>query len=496
MNEIASQNSFPPAEHGGIPFEEDETTTLRDYWFVIYRRRRAALIFFLLTLFLTVLSIPWGSRQYTATTSLYVQRQTQGIFDPQSPTAADVCYMQTQQQLLKSRSLAAQVIRDLGLEESPLFTQVSESPLSWVIGQLNQALGRWVAATATSLVTRIQEYFGKTPEKLEPRTREFELGVDSGKIDQYLRAFTVTSTGGSYLVKVEFSSPDPALSKKVVNSHVATFISKNLSTRFELNAETREFLEKKLAGLRVNVENSTKALTQFQRAHEIVSLDKGGGILLDELKKLNADLTEARSRRIELETLLHVVQKGDNQLLTQIIDNPFVQQLRRQISDLQAQLAALATRYQPSYPGVITLQEQIDEAKSRLKQELNRIAQSIEKDYGAATAKEAALAAEAQKARQKALDLQENAVAYTVLEREVESNRALYETVFKKTKEAALTGGEPMPSLRVVDRAEIPVSPDRGIVMQNLILGITVGLLGAIGLAFLLERFGRLVENS
>ena len=488
MNEIASQNSFPPAEHGGIPFEEDETTTLRDYWFMIYRRRRAALIFFLSTVFLALLSIPWDSHQYTATTTLYMQRQTQAMFDAHSSTTADVSYMQTQQQLLKSRSLAAQVIRDLGLEESPLFTQVSESPLSWVIDQLNQALGSRVAATASSLVTRIQEYLGKTRKKLAPRTREFELGVDSGKIDQYLLALAITAPTESYVIKVEFTSPDPALSKKVVNSHVATFISRNLTTRFELNAETREFFEKKLAALRVNVENSEKALTQFQRAHEIVSLDKGGGILLDQLKKLNADLTEARSRRIELESLLHVVQKGDNQILTQIIDNPFVQQLRRQISDLETQLAALATRYQPSYPGVITLQEQIDEAKSRLKQELNRIGQSIEKDYGAATAKEAALAAEAQKARQKALDLQENAVAYTVLEREVESNRVLYETVFKKTKETALTGGEPVPNLRVVDRAEIPASPDRGIVTRNLILGITVGLLGAIGLAFLLEH--------
>ena len=94
---------------------------------MIYRRRRAALIFFLSTLFLTLLPIPWGSRQYTATTTLYVQRQTQGMFDPQSPTTADVSYMQTQQQLLKSRSLAAQVLEILVLRRAHFSAHI-ESP--------------------------------------------------------------------------------------------------------------------------------------------------------------------------------------------------------------------------------------------------------------------------------------------------------------------------------------------------------------------------------
>ena len=81
---------------------------------------------------------------------------------------------------------------------------------------------------------------------------------------------------------------------------------------------------------------------------------------------------------------------------------------------------------------------------------------------------------------------------YAVLEREVASNRALYEAVFKKTKEAALTGEEPIPSLRIVDRAEIPVSPDSGNSKQMLLLGIAVGLLGGVGLAFLLH----VLDNS
>ena len=257
-----------------------------------------------------------------------MQGQTRGMFDASVRVIRGDNYQETQRKLLRSRSLVAQIIRDIGLDQNPNFTPVPKSPLSWAIMHLRQASGstvNWVAATR--LVTWIREYLEMIPEE-KPKTTEFELGVHPKKVDQYLQALTVTPTPESDLVQVQFRSVDPSLSKTVVNSHVATFLSRNLATRFELTAETRQFLENKLVELKSNVENSEKALNQFQRAHEIVPLDKGGGLLLDQLKKLNTDLTKARSRRIVLESIHRVVQKGDNRLLSQIIDNPTVRQNR------------------------------------------------------------------------------------------------------------------------------------------------------------------------
>jgi capsular exopolysaccharide synthesis family protein len=285
------------------------------------------------------------------------------------------------------------------------------------------------------------------------------------------------------------------LSKSIVNRHAVAFIEKNLATRFELTAETKAFLEKKLIELKANVEASETAFTQFQRTHEIVALDKNGSLMLDQLKKLNTDLTDARSKRIELESLHQVVQNKDNQILSQIIDNPMIQGLRKQITDLQTQRSQMETKFKPTYRGVIALQQEIDEAKGRLNAEINRITRTIEKDYGAARAKESAIAAETERARQTALDSQEQAVEYAVLEREVNSNRALYEAVYKKTKEAALTGTDPTPVLRVVDRAEVPLLPDTGRWPKILVLGIGAGMFGAVGLAFLFHILDNTLRN-
>ncbi|MGB7951160.1 MAG: Wzz/FepE/Etk N-terminal domain-containing protein, partial [Candidatus Binatia bacterium] len=268
MKEIAPlPNGSPATEPRTVLLEEETSTDLRDYWFVIYRYRRIVLIFFLFTLLLTAISIPWGTPLYTATATLYIQGQTRGIFDSSELTPG-ANYQETQRRLLMSRSLVAQVITDLGLEKNPAFTEVPESLLSWGMKQVRWALGsavRWV--TESRLVTGLKEYLGMVPEK-QAQAREFELGIHPGQINRYLEALGVTPAPDSYLVQVQFQSADPNLSRMVVNRHVATFISRNLATRFELTEETRQFLETKLVELKANVEKSERALNQFQRSHE------------------------------------------------------------------------------------------------------------------------------------------------------------------------------------------------------------------------------------
>ncbi len=484
MNDITSRSTAPvPKEYGQV-LEEQDTTDLRDYWFVIYRHRWVALIFLLSTVFLAALSIPWGQPLYTATTSLYIQSQGRGMFDSSELLGTGNNYQETQLKLLRSRSLIAEVVRDVNLAQNPSFHVAPQSILSWSMMHLRRALG-----TVMNWLLALGKYLGTTPEaeKKAITPKGFELGAAPGHIDRYLAALTVSPIPESYLVQLQFTSVDPLLSQTVINQHAATFISRNLATRFELTEETRQFLERKLVDLRVKVENSEKALSQFQREHKIVSLDKGSNLLLDQLRKLNTDLTEARSKRIELESIHRLVANRDNQLLSQIIDNPFIQQLRKQINDLDVQIAQLSTKFKPTYRGVIALQQEKDEAKTRLDQEINRVVRTIERDYRAGSEKERALAIETESARRVALDLQEKAVDYAVLEREVASNRALYEGVFKKTQEAALTGGEPIPTIRVIDRAEIPLYPDDKKGTRTLLLSLAVGLLGGIGLAFLLH---------
>ncbi|MCZ6624744.1 MAG: polysaccharide biosynthesis tyrosine autokinase [Deltaproteobacteria bacterium] len=477
-----------PAAQGDYLFEEEEIGNLRDYWIVIQKYRRTILTFFLLVVLITALAILWKVPTYTATATIYVQNQTPnitGVPEALNFEGKGLDYYETQVNLMRSRSLTARVIEDLDLDQDPRFLRTAETPPGRVLKRLLQGVEstvRWVQEM--SLVKWIQERLRPVGEQ-EEKTVAFELGVHPNLINRYLGMLKIYPVSDSQLVNVRFTSLVPSLSKEVVNTHTAAFIRTSLLTRFELTTEARQFLEEKLAELKAEVEKSERALNRFRKAHKIVSIEKGENLVLERLLNLNRNLTQAQARRIELESLYRVVQQKDNRLLSQIIDNPVIQQLKNQIYALEIEQARLATKFKPIYPRVIRLQEQIDQAKNHLDREVLRIVRTIESDYTAAKAKEQALTRGTEEARQAALVLREKAVEYAILEREIASSRTLYENVLKRTKETYLAGDAPMSNVRVVDRAEFPVWPDTTSGKRNLLMSIFVGLLGGVGLAFL-----------
>jgi polysaccharide biosynthesis transport protein len=329
---------------------------------------------------------------------------------------------------------------------------------------------------------------GKTPET-------FELGVHPELIKSYLQRLKVTPAKESQLVRVGFTSLDPSFSKEVANAHATTFIRTSLLTRFELTAGARQFLEERLTELKEKLARSEEMLNRFRKAHAIVPVDKGEDLVAERLKALNDTLTQARAKRIELESLYRVVQQRDYRYLSQIIDNPIIQRMKDQISTLEREHSRLATTYRPTHPAVSALQTQIEEARGQLDQELRRLVRTIASDYNAAKTREEALREAMEKERKAALDLQEKAIEGAILEREVQSNRMLYETVLRRAGETDLTGEVPFSNMRLIDAAEIPLKPDTANWPRTLLLSCVVGLLGGLGLAFLRHYLDNTVKT-
>jgi polysaccharide biosynthesis transport protein len=486
-------HSLPPADERTGLFREEETVNLRDYWIVIRKYRWTIATFLLPIVLIAAISVARTPRVYTATTTLYFENPPPNILgSPEATLLAEKTFdsfYKTQLDLLKSRSLAARVIQDVGLDQKLRFQMFVEGPPSWtqrIQSFVRQGVGsvaQWLREMR--LVKGIQDRFTALGEEEEKEIEASEYGVHPGLIDGYLGKLEISHEQESQLVKVRFSSLDPSLSKEVVNAHVSVFIRTNVQTRFEETAEARQFLEAKLAELKTALERSEADLTRFRKTHAIVTMEQGQNLMVERLKALNGDLTQARSRRIELESIARAIEKRDNQALSQVIDNPLIQKLKNQISDLEMQRARLATIFTPTHPQMRALQEQIDEAKNRMDHEVSRVVRSITLDYNAAKAREVALTEAMEEQRKAALDLREKAIEASILEREVEANRTLYENVLKRTKETGLTQSGPTSNMRVVDRAEIPSRPDDAKGKRTLVLSALVGLLGGVGLAFL-----------
>jgi polysaccharide biosynthesis transport protein len=475
----ANPDATPAVEY--ILSPEPEESRSRDPWKMLVKHWRLITLMFLIVFsigaFMTLQTTP----RYTASTILRIEPPNTPVIGVGEVLSGGEEYFQTQVALLQSRALAARVVTDMGLEQNPSFT-VPPQPLD--------QLRYWLMGSIEPILADIFDFLKVAPEqnKVSPTTGGSESGTRSSSISRYLQLLSVEPIPRTRLVKVSFSTIDPGFSEALANTHATTFLRANLETRFELSKEAREFLEKKLAELKVKVEQSEEALNRFRKANGVVSLEGSENIIVDRMIDLNRRLTEARARRIELESLSRTVKDKNYTNLSQVIDNNLIVQLRGSLEGLEAERARSATLYKSDHPRLQELDKQVSQAQQRLTLEIRKVVRAIESDYAAAQAREAALQADADRQQQAALDLKQLSVQHTLLQGEFEANRTIFANVLARLNEASVSTNSPMTNMQITESAERPRGPSSPQTNRALIMASAIGLVFGVGLALVLEH--------
>jgi polysaccharide biosynthesis transport protein len=457
--------------------EGDEAPSLREYWRLVAKHKWKIVACFLITVVITATIVFSMIPIYTAKTTLLIERKGPQVVKIQqvlseSIEADEHSYYESQYEILKSRSLAAEVIRTQRLDQNPEFTsggagdnfiaQLWLTPLAWLKSVLPQTAP---IVTSSDL-----------------------SGVDSKLIDTYAGMLEVEPVKRSRLVRIKISAPDPVLAANIANAHANAYVRQGPTLGAQANKEAREFLERKLGELRNRVQQSEDALNRFRRGKGIISLNEKENIVVDRLADLNRRLTEAEADRIGLEAHARLIKERDYDSLPAVIGNPLIQTLRAQVVQLESEHAKLAAQFLPGYPRLAQAKAQLDETKSKLAQQIKRVVEGINSAYFAASGKERVLKVQLDKQKSDALALKDASVEYAILAREADTNKQLYDSVLGRFKEIAVAGEIPSSNVSIVDQAEIPTRPSKPQKRLNLMLGALLGLMGGLGLAFLLEH--------
>jgi capsular exopolysaccharide synthesis family protein len=480
---------------------QDETEKgLHDYWKMLVKRRRLVVL-----VFVAVLAV--ASYLTFAQTPLYSASATLKI-EAQAPTVARVdevllqdgrddgpySYYQTQFSLLQSRPLAAQVITELGLETNVAFNQDISSPLK----RLKSRIEKFFTITISS----ITRFFHEPPvqEKAHHKAPhigdQHPYGVPPHLIGRYKSFLSVRPVNNTRLVQVQFTTPDPSLSKELADAHAVAFVRSNLETRFELTKEARKFLDRKLTELKTKVQNSESVLQQFRQMHGVVSIEGDEKIMIDRMTDLNRRLTEARAKRIELESLYRIVENKNHRSLSQVINNNQIQQIKSRLSQLSETQARLSVTFTPEHPRLVELNQEMSEVRQSLEREISTVVRSIEGDYAAARAEEETLQAEASRQQKAALALKELGVKFAVLQSEVTASRTLHDAVLKRLNETNVSSNIALSNFEIVEQAETPLAPSSPNIGRNLLLASTSGLFLGVGLAIFLGFWDSTVNTA
>lgn len=446
-------------------------SVIRRYWRIFYKHRWviAAAVGFCLALALVVSMLT--QREYSASVRIQVARQApkvvdmEQVDDEQSGTTS-IEFYQTQYALLKSRSLSESVVRDLGLENDYLY-----------LANYQKSKTDDVAALPVS-------------QRMELATTMVNKNTE------------ITPVRGSSIIDVQFSAPNSALAARAANSIAENFIESNLSRRFEAAAYAREFLQNRLNQIRAKLEDSERKAVAYAQQQGLIRIRSGSednptdqSLIANQLSELSTQLTAARAARSAAEAQYRAGSSGS--IAAQALTSTTVNGLHSQRAELLGQLSKLQSDFGPEYPPVVALRSQIAEIDKQIGKEQSRVSSSVTQDLGGkfrqALATERDLQSKVDGLKTELLGEQSRSIQFNILQRDVDTNRALYEALLQRFKEIGIAGGIGTNNVSIVDRALAPHSPSSPNIPLNLTLGLLLGLVIGGAAALMLEQLAESV---
>jgi capsular exopolysaccharide synthesis family protein len=333
--------------------------------------------------------------------------------------------------------------------------------------------------------------------------------AQSGDASERLRSATNAVTAGLHvippqegqLIKFSYDSPSPQLAATIANGIADSFINTALQRRYEASAYARNFLERQIAKTRGDLERSERALVGYAQAQGIINtgttadgkapVGDTNSLQGESLVALNKALADATARRVAAEgAYRQSLATGPTSEVT-----ASTQTLRQQKATLEAEYQQKRTFMKPEHPEMLSLRSQIDELNKQIAQESSQMSpgrnNTLLADYRAAAEAERALQARVAGLKGAVLNLRGRSIQYNILQREVDTNRSLYDALLQRYKEIGVAGGVGTAPVSIVDRADAPTFPYKPNLMLNLLFGLGAGLLagvaGAVGLEFLTD---------
>jgi succinoglycan biosynthesis transport protein ExoP len=385
-------------------------------------------------------------------------------------------YYQTQYRILTGRELAGKVARSLQLEKVAEFN--GQGPQATALGAVLRTMRRQALAPIRALLG------DRAPANAEPGAAV--PVTEDVLVHGFLSRVSVDPVRNSRLVDVSFVSAYPAFAARAADVLVEEYVKQNLDIRLTTSEKSLTWLAQEIEKQRLLVEGSERAMAQYREDQNAGSLEDRQNIVVARLNQLNDAVTQAKTARMQKEAAYNQIRALGPTIspdtIPAIIQNPFIQSLKSRLAELQREQIRLSERYGEKHPEIVKIRASIEDASKQLDAELSKSIEGIRNDYQNAQAQERAMAAALEEQKQEATDLSRKNVGYTVLEREAQSNRQVYESLLQREKELQVASNSRGNNVRLMDHAEVPAAPFSPDVRRNLLLGSLAGLVLAIGL--------------
>src|SRR6516164_8530003 len=326
--------------------------------------------------------------------------------------ALDAEAVTSQVQLVLSRDLAREIIKNNKLAERPEFDPVLQgiSPLKSLLAL--SGIGR--------------DPFSMTPEERV--------------LDAYFESLTAYAVDKSRVIVVEFQSWDPDLAARAANCIADGYLVLQQNARQQQAKSASQWLAGEIDNLRNKVAEAESRVEDFRSRSSLFVGTNNTTLSNQQMGELNTQLNNARALKSDAETkarlIREMLQSGKPIEASEVLNSELMRRLSEQRVTLRAQLAEQSSTLLDNHPRIKELKAQLADLDHQIRDEAAKISRSLDNDARIAAGRVESLSASLDQVKKQATSSNGEDVQLRALEREAKAQRDLLETYLAKYREA------------------------------------------------------------
>ncbi|GAB4238759.1 MAG: exopolysaccharide transport family protein [Methyloligellaceae bacterium] len=368
----------------------------------------------------TYLGLQFVTPLYTSQARILIEYDEPAFMRPRSETQGtdkrpllDQEAVASQVQVLLSRDLAREVVKELQLTESSEFTSLS-APAAF-FRQMLMAVG--------------------LARPVSPRT------LEERALDLFQKRLSVYQVAKSRVIAIDFSSRDPKVAAAVPNALAKAYLTWQRREKLRQTNDASAWLSQQIATLRKKVAEAEAKVEEFRNATGLISGRNNEALDTQQLSELNSQLILAKAARTEAQARAELITKmlkegGDIASAPDVLRSPLIQRLLEQRVRVRREIAELSATLLPSHPRIRQLRSELADLDRQIRQEAEKIVVALRNEARIAGAREESLRNSLNELKKQAGETSANQIKLRALQREAKANRDLLESYLARLNEA------------------------------------------------------------
>lgn len=298
--------------------------------------------------------------------------------------------------------------------------------------------------------------------------------------------------GSRMLAEIYAETPTPQLSKVLLNELVEQYQLEQQEYKLDKDLKTKTWLDTQLIEAKTRIQEAERKFQEFKQEKKILSLDELQQSQISNYSLLEKDYQDAvrnkRSIEMKLEGLREAMGSDENSANIMFSsESPIIAKYVAELNDFKIELENASRTFKERHPQVLDINSKIQLSQQKIRKAKEDLLRSLRIQLESAQSFEQMKYSDMVNYKQKALAISNDALQYSLLEREVETTRQLYELLAKQLKETSVRTSINTITLRVVEPALDPIMPVSKRYPFKLFLAMVIGFFCGAAISFLIE---------